>query len=360
MTAVSAESYNRGVGGHMGGSNSNIGTGLLGLAVGVGVGLLPPGCAGTMFACSSHDECADGSNEGTCQSSGWCSFEDSSCPSRQRYGKHSGAGLAGTCVPPLDDEGSSGAATTAQPEPDDTTAAPTENTSTVGDPTLDGGTSGSDSTGSVMPETGDTSSGEESTDGGGSETGPVPPQPVCVSVLLDDFDDGMVAAQWSSWQDPGTVLEEAGSMIRFSVVGDVEANTHAGISSQDEFDLDDGIVQIEIADPPSLTGARLYFQLLTTDCGIGLFIEDRQIHSQGVSGPYDATLSWVRMRTAGGQAHVEGSTDGMMWVPLLPPAPHPCDLTEARVLLFGGSSIVNEAGPTAAVSTLEACAFQGP
>jgi hypothetical protein len=50
------------------------------------------------FACIEHGQCVDGDRMGTCQPNGYCSFDDPTCPSGQRYGAHAGRGLAGTCV----------------------------------------------------------------------------------------------------------------------------------------------------------------------------------------------------------------------------------------------------------------------
>jgi len=51
----------------------------------------------TTFHCSSDSECANGAITGVCQSTGLCSFADSSCPSGQRYGDLSGS-LANKCT----------------------------------------------------------------------------------------------------------------------------------------------------------------------------------------------------------------------------------------------------------------------
>lgn len=56
------------------------------------------GCTSGVFACEDDSSCGQG---GTCQPEGWCSFPDASCESGQRFGEHSGAGLAGTCVDPV-------------------------------------------------------------------------------------------------------------------------------------------------------------------------------------------------------------------------------------------------------------------
>lgn len=78
-----------------------------------GVALLA-GCGRGVFVCEDASECNAASGTGMCQPDGHCSFPDDRCPSGQRYGEHSG-GVAGECVPPLDDTSASDAATSASP-----------------------------------------------------------------------------------------------------------------------------------------------------------------------------------------------------------------------------------------------------
>lgn len=62
-----------------------------------------------MFVCSSNGQCVQDEQQGTCQPSGVCSFDDQTCPSGQRFGKFAGA-LTDTCVP-VDDGTGTGAPT---------------------------------------------------------------------------------------------------------------------------------------------------------------------------------------------------------------------------------------------------------
>ena len=47
------------------------------------------------FSCLADSDCGDG----TCQPTGYCSFDDAACPSGQRYGSASASSLADRCVP---------------------------------------------------------------------------------------------------------------------------------------------------------------------------------------------------------------------------------------------------------------------
>ena len=58
------------------------------------------GCLrGTTFQCASNGDCT-GSPAGRCESVGYCSFPDTSCPAGSRFGDHSGP-FAGQCVDQL-------------------------------------------------------------------------------------------------------------------------------------------------------------------------------------------------------------------------------------------------------------------
>jgi hypothetical protein len=62
------------------------------------VAVVALGCSGHEFICQSSDQCVDGALQGTCESSAYCSFPDSSCSSQRRYGELAAAELAGECV----------------------------------------------------------------------------------------------------------------------------------------------------------------------------------------------------------------------------------------------------------------------
>jgi hypothetical protein len=68
--------------------------------------LASTGCAAPAFACETPENCRSGGLDGVCEETGWCSFEDPDCASGRRYGSHATPTLAGMCVPPPTDEGS--------------------------------------------------------------------------------------------------------------------------------------------------------------------------------------------------------------------------------------------------------------
>src|SRR5690606_2110167 len=79
------------------------------LLVGVACGSL------SAFTCLEHEQCVDGARAGTCQPDGYCSFDDPTCPSGQRYGEHAGMDRRGACVDTTDDD-ETGGDTTSSPE----------------------------------------------------------------------------------------------------------------------------------------------------------------------------------------------------------------------------------------------------
>lgn len=56
------------------------------------------GCSPSEFPCASDEACVQDGAAGVCQSSGYCSFPDEECPSRQRYVEHAPAELSEACV----------------------------------------------------------------------------------------------------------------------------------------------------------------------------------------------------------------------------------------------------------------------
>ncbi|HUS32072.1 MAG TPA: hypothetical protein VMZ53_26415 [Kofleriaceae bacterium] len=50
------------------------------------------------FQCATSDQCTHAGQVGTCESTGFCSFDDRGCPSGKRYGESAGDDLSGECV----------------------------------------------------------------------------------------------------------------------------------------------------------------------------------------------------------------------------------------------------------------------
>ena len=314
------------------------------MAVGLGVGGAH-GCQGAEFACTSDQQCVDGSTSGICQPTGWCSFEDPACASMQRYAEHSGSGLAGTCVPEVA-EGSSSAAVESS---EATTGAVGPDSSETGDePPLDG-TTETGVTSLPPPETG---AAESSSDGGPGTTGE--PE-TCEIVLFDDFEDGEIDPQWDPWADGGTSLEETESALRFSIVDAVLPGDDAGVLSVGSYELSEGFFRLEIAEPPTPgTGMQLYWQLVTETCTVQGLVQEGQVYAfDEIAVLGDAP--WVQMRFEQGLGYLELSVDGIAWEPSLGPVRLDCELHEAQVYVFGGAGRPDAMLGTAAVGTVQAC-----
>src|SRR5512143_620936 len=50
------------------------------------------------YVCSTSAQCLHGGQQGSCESNGYCSFEDMTCPSGKRFGELAPADLAKQCV----------------------------------------------------------------------------------------------------------------------------------------------------------------------------------------------------------------------------------------------------------------------
>ena len=59
---------------------------------------LATSCTAHEFVCNTSDQCVDGTVQGTCEVTSFCSFPDASCTSQQRYGELAADGLANQCV----------------------------------------------------------------------------------------------------------------------------------------------------------------------------------------------------------------------------------------------------------------------
>lgn len=116
-------------------------------------------CGGAFaFVCEDDTQCSDGSRQGVCQPTGYCSFPDGACDTGQRYGQRAAPELAGQCVPPGEatvaaDDSTGGGETT-------DSASTSGSTSSSGSATTVSSSTSSDPDGSTT-DRGDSSGGED-------------------------------------------------------------------------------------------------------------------------------------------------------------------------------------------------------
>ncbi len=133
-------------------------------AIGMVAGVHSSGCGETSFACETSAQCSGGS----CEATGYCSFEDGTCASGRRYGQRADPIYAGKCV---DDQAtaatsSSGGAVAADDAGTTTTAAGDDSSGPQGE-TAALSTGEADSTTAALGTTG---LAESSSSGGSSES----------------------------------------------------------------------------------------------------------------------------------------------------------------------------------------------
>ncbi len=132
------------------------------------------------FNCSGSNQCVAAGETGICQPTGFCSFPDERCPSKQRYGTYGGA-LGGSCVPPGStgtdsDDGSGGTdggtetVTATGPELTDGLTTMPGTTATTGTSSTSVGTAAETSGGSPICGDGAVQAGEACDDGNADDT----------------------------------------------------------------------------------------------------------------------------------------------------------------------------------------------
>ncbi|MCH9687010.1 MAG: hypothetical protein K0V04_36580 [Deltaproteobacteria bacterium] len=281
------------------------------LAVGC---LLPVACACTgsqVYQCEADVGCALDGSAGVCQPNGYCSFDDPSCDSGQRYGEYAPQAVAQTCVPIVED--------TDDPSSDVTTTHAGSTGPSVDSGSVLTGSSSDDGRPPPPPATtGDSSSTGSATSA--ADTGPPP-----CSVFADDFEDGVIDPLWNVAQ-PENSTEIRGQLM----MSNTPANTTDATGIQ-LFDVDVSAATIAVE-----------LGILPTDpvSQISLILLTRQLHRmsmvvspttlglrQGAASQDEDTLlavpfdpidhRWLRFETAEPMISFQASPDGLVWTNLL-------------------------------------------
>ncbi len=278
------------------------------------------GCGPSTFVCADDGECGA---EGRCEASGWCSFPDQACISGRRYGRYSGAGVAGACVDEEIDPATAGPSTTsadtsAGEVSSDVTGASADATTTVAvGSTFTGSTScgpqgcGRTSSTTALPE--NTGEGEVS-----SSTGPQGPP--CEG-WSDDFEDGVFDPAWVLSGETGAsghTMEEVDGQLRWSLLAD-----HVGLRGlyQPIAQPVGGFV-VEVGELPQTSEAQLVILVRDETAAVpDLFFvwtgNTMQFRSNSTLIASIEDQPWLDVRLVAGTAIVSTSVDGVVFDELI-------------------------------------------
>lgn len=305
-------------------------------------------CGGSgVFECESDEQCRAGAVDGACQGNGYCSFPDEGCPTGHRFGAAAPAGVANTCVEPIESTGSTGGPTNGStlPNPDDgpqldsSTADPTTGTTQA----LDG--ESSESLGSTSAISG--SSGDDSA---ATTTGVI--ESCGTLSIVDEFDADGIDPMWSVTAPLGTTVEQQGGQLEISVSWG--PGWRAGNIRMDLPPLSGGWARVAITDPTDLeldmTGG---ITLTNGVCDLQIYIDegwirtfrwnnDTQMGNQLAVHDLPALPVWLQLRQDDVGLHFEWSEDQMTWQELTMGAFPECgDITgPLSVLVVGGAQFM--------------------
>jgi hypothetical protein len=173
--------------------------------------------------------------------------------------------------------------------------------------------------------------------GGGPAADAAPCLPV--PAVVDDFEDGVVNAAWSTYADPGTSLEEADGVLRVLYSGTDTA--WAGYVTAAAHDIRGGWLSAEVTQ----VGGSTILELNAGDTRVQTYADGGTLFGTVLVGT--DTLSefetdylpemhaYWRMREEAGWVHWETSPDGSSWTEM-DARPTPLAAEAARLLLSGG------------------------
>lgn len=143
-----------------------------------------------MFQCLTTEDCA-GRPGGSCETTGFCSFPDETCPSGRRYGEFASSAFSDICVDPDVGTSTSYESGSSSSSPGTTVVPGTGPSGSGGSGTSTDASSSVTSTSAVTvssttEDSAESTSGSESTQGGGTESssGELPPQTVVVAASV--------------------------------------------------------------------------------------------------------------------------------------------------------------------------------
>lgn len=328
------------------------------------------GCHAGSFACTDDTECAGTGTLGFCEDSGYCSFDDDTCPSSRRYGMRAPSELAGECVAPgpatsvADDDGSA----------DDDASASTSGASSVTSfsttsPVDPGDSTGDQSTSTASDAPGDASSSGALDDGTSAtmDTGSTtdPPPPPCMPVFVDDFEDGVLDPEWGSWSSAECSFAETDGHLELTIGASMTDWVSAGLSTQFHPFLG-GQVRAELVPfTPPIDVVGVWLTIYDPDgCEIQIAVENSSIIAMSAGAYFDVAQVdseapvWLQLRVDDDMlVHWEWSSDGDTWAEVHSEVA-PCDFTTAQSAIFAGDMQDSARPIVRAVESYELC--EGP
>jgi hypothetical protein len=280
------------------------------------------GCNAGGFLCESDEACQQGSAQGSCQPSGYCSFPDDTCPSGQRYGEHAGGSLPNTCVEP----GSVGEAGTTDEAASTGTTTSGPATPTTGPTTLDD--DGPASTGPVEPPETSTSTDPSATSVADDDPGTTTSTAELVC-WLDDFDDGVIDPVWCPFDAQGVAVDELRGHLRVQLLPEQWSmdggSAFGGVSICEAFPLLGASAAVEVVAVPQVSPyTEAYIELGNEELRLGLGVIDGQLYAFVFEGMKYASFAWqpyvpdaqrwLRVLGTDEGLVAEHSHDGVAWV----------------------------------------------
>jgi hypothetical protein len=301
------------------------------------------------FTCASDEQCSGGS----CEPSGYCSFEDPDCPSGRRYGAHASSDLAKECVPP------NGETAADDGLDDSSTTFGTATTASTATSDEDGSTSVFTSRGSE--ETASESTGDDDTS---SDTTRGPIGIDCRVTFEDDFEGDVIGETWTLWM-AGDLAEatQADGVVTLTL----PPTSNSWIAINDYFEAFQGSIIFELAAPPSEPDAYLWLEVTGTTTKYELGIEggDTLLVRAGSSTepeilaafPFDAMDDrFLRFRAEEAQVEWAVSSNGDTWTVLHTVEAAEAELSVEHRAAFGlGASVDLPAGAHASLERFVRC-----
>jgi hypothetical protein len=160
-----------------------------------------------------------------------------------------------------------------------------------------------------------------------------------VSLLSDDFEDGVTSADWTPWSDAGATLEEADGSLRVIYSGASPA--WAGYSTVGSHDMRGGSFAAHVRQVGGMTIMELNAGSTKVQTHADLFtlhatvIVDGDTITSFETDYLSASHVHWRMREQDGRIHWETSTDGVDWTEI-DARPTPLALDSVTLLVSGG------------------------